>query len=170
MADKTTSQKPDAKTASTAGKSAFEASAAGQGAAPMRDFDFKKMFDEMKLPQMPDIETVLGAHRRNLEALSDANRLALEGAQTVARRHMEIMQTTMSGLTQTLREIAATDTPNERAAKHAELLKQAYENAVSNTRELGDLIQKSHTEAMEKLNRRFSEAMSEMQGALKKEK
>ena len=50
----------------------------------------------------------------------------------------------------------------------AELLKQAYENAVSNTRELGDLIQKSHAEAMEKLNRRFSEAMSEMKDVFKK--
>jgi phasin family protein len=166
MASKGT-RKPDEETAST-GRKSFEASAAGQGAATMRDFDFKKMFEDLKLPQIPDIEAVLGAHRRNLEALSDANRLALEGAQTVARRHMEIMQTTMSGLTQTLREIAATDTPNERAAKHAELLKQAYEDAVSNTRELGDLIQKSHTEAMEKLNRRFSEAMTEMKDVFNK--
>jgi phasin family protein len=170
MADKTTSKKPGEDTASTGRKSAFEASAAGQGAATMRDFDFKKMFQELRIPQVPDIESVLGAHRRNLEALSEANRLALEGAQTVARRHMEIMQATMSGLTQTLREIAATDTPNERAAKHAELLKQAYENAVSNTRELGDLIQKSHTEAMEKLNQRFSEAMTEMKDVFKNKK
>ena len=102
--------------------------------------------------------------------MSEANRVALEGAQTVARRHMEIMQATMSGLTQTLREIAASDTPNERAAKHAELLKQAYENAVSNTRELGDLIQKSHTEAMQKLNQRFSEAMTEMKDAVQEVK
>ncbi len=168
MADKTTSKKPDAELAAAGQQSAFEASAAGQGAATMRDFDFKKMFDDLKIPQVPDIEAVLGAHRRNLEALSEANRLALEGAQTVARRHMEIMQATMSGLTQTLREIATTDTPNERAAKNAALLKQAYENAVSNTRELGDLIQKSHTEAMDRLNQRFSEAMTEMRGVFKK--
>ncbi|HEY1857492.1 phasin family protein [Acidocella sp.] len=168
MADKTTTRKPDAETSSHGSKPAFEASAAGQGAAMMRDFDFKKMFKDLKIPQMPDMESVLGAHRRNLEALSDANRVALEGAQTVARRHMEIMQATMSGLTQTLREIAASDTPNDRAAKHAELLKQAYENAVSNTRELGDLIQRSHTEAMQKLNQRFSEAMTEMKDVFKK--
>jgi phasin family protein len=167
MTDQGKSKKPDEETASTGPKS-FEASAAGQGAETMRDFDFKKMFDELRIPQMPDIEAVLGAHRRNLEALSEANRLALEGAQTVARRHMEIIQSTMSGLTQTLREIAATDTPNERGAKHAELLKQAYEDAVCNTRELGDLIQKSHSDAMDKLNRRFSEAMTEMKDVFKK--
>jgi phasin family protein len=122
----------------------------------------------MKVPAMPDMEAVLTAHKRNLEALSEANRVALEGAQAVARRHMEIMQSTMSGLTATLKEISVTDTPSVRAAKQADLLKQAYENAVSNTRELGDLIQKANAEAMQKLNNRFSEAMNEMKALFKK--
>jgi phasin family protein len=132
------------------------------------DFDFSKVFSEMKVPAMPDMEVVLAAHKRNLEALSDANRVALEGAQAVARRHLEIMQSTMAGLTETLKSISVTEAPASRAAKQADLLKQAYENAVSNTRELGDLIQKSNTEAMQKLNHRFSEAMTEMKALFKK--
>jgi phasin family protein len=132
------------------------------------DFDFSKLFADMKVPAMPDMEAVLAAHKRNLEALSEANRVALEGAQAVARRHMEIMQSTMTGLTETLKGMSVTEKPADRAAKQAELLKQAYENAVSNTRELGDLIQKSNTEAMQKLNHRFSEAMSEMKTLFKK--
>jgi phasin family protein len=137
-------------------------------ATSAKDFDVSKLFSEMKVPGMPDMEAVLTAHRRNLEALSEANRVALEGAQAVARRHMEIMQATMSGLTSTLKEISVTDTPTERATKQADLLKQAYENAVMNTRELGDLIQRSNTEAMSKLNHRFSEAMSEMKALFAK--
>jgi phasin family protein len=133
-----------------------------------KDFDFPKLFSEMKVPAMPDMEAVLSAHRRNLEALSDANRVALEGAQAVARRHMEIMQATMTGLAASMKDMSLTDTPATRAAKQADLLKQAYENAVSNTRELGDLIQRSNTEAMEKLNHRFSEAMTEMKSLFKK--
>jgi phasin family protein len=133
-----------------------------------KDYDFSKLFSEMKVPAMPDMEAVLAAHKRNLEALSDANRVALEGAQAVARRHMEIMQSTMTGLTATMKDMSMTDTPATRAAKQADLLKQAYENAVSNTRELGDLIQKANTEAMEKLNHRFSEAMTEMKTLFKK--
>jgi phasin family protein len=131
------------------------------------DYDFKKLFGDMKLPSMPDMEVVLAAHRRNLEALSDANRVALEGAQAVARRHMEILQSTMSDLTETLKDLSVSDTPASRAAKQTDMLKQAYESAVSNTRELGDLIQKSNTEAMQKLNHRFSEAMSEMKKLFK---
>jgi phasin family protein len=152
MADKPTSKPPETGTFPAFGK----------------PFDFSKMLGEMKVPALPDMELVLSAHKRNLEALSEANRVALEGAQAVARRHMEIMQNTMSGLTETLKGLADSDTPAARAAKQADLLKQAYENAVSNTRELGDLIQKSNTEAMSKLNHRFSEAMSEMKTLFKK--
>lgn len=130
------------------------------------EFDIKKLMGDMKLPPMPDMETVLAAYKRNLEALTEANRVALEGAQTVARRHMEIMQSTMSGLSSTMKELSATQTPATRAAKQAALLRKAYEDAVSNTQELGDLIKKSNAEAMNKLNQRFSEAMSEMQTLL----
>lgn len=134
----------------------------------MKDFDVSKLLGEMKVPPLPDVEAVLAAHKRNLEALSEANRVALEGAQAVARRHMEIMQSTMTGLTETLKDLSASDSPATRAAKQTDLLKQAYENAVSNTRELGDLIQKSNAEAMGKLNHRFSEAMTEMKALFKK--
>jgi phasin family protein len=130
--------------------------------------DFTKMFSDLKLPALPDMEHVLSAHKRNMEALSEANRVALEGAQAVARRHMEIMQSTMSHLTETMKSMSVTEPPADRAAKQAELLKHAYENAVSNTRELGDLIQKANAEAMGKLNHRFSEAMTEMKHLFKK--
>ncbi|WBO59815.1 phasin family protein [Acidocella sp. MX-AZ03] len=77
------------------------------GTAPfMPEFDIKKLMGDMKIPAMPDVEAVLAAHKRNLDALTEANRVALEGAQLVARRHMEIMQETMSGLTSTLKELA----------------------------------------------------------------
>ena len=133
-----------------------------------KNFDFSKVFKNMNVPPMPDMEVVLSAHRRNLEALTEANRVALEGAQAVARRHMEIMQDTMSSLTANMKDFTQNDTTANRAAKQADLLRQAYESAVANTRELGDLIQKSNTEAMGKLNQRFSEAMTEMKTLLKK--
>ncbi|MBX9596211.1 MAG: phasin family protein, partial [Roseomonas sp.] len=58
----------------------------------MKPDEMMKMLAEFRLPAMPDMEGLAQAQRRNLEALSAANRIALEGAQAVARRHMEIMQ------------------------------------------------------------------------------
>jgi phasin family protein len=132
------------------------------------DFDYSKFFSEMKIPAAPDMGAVLATHKRNLEALAEANRVAMEGAQAVARRHFEIMQATMAEMTETMKTLTVAESPANRAAKQADLLKHAYENAVSNTRELGDLIQKSNAEAMQKLNGRFSEAMTEMKTLFKK--
>ncbi len=136
--------------------------------APRPEFDIKKMLAGMKLPAMPDMEAVLTAYKRNIEALTEANRAALEGAQAVARRHMEIMQETMAGLSKTLKELSSTEGSSNRAVRQTELLKKAYETAVANTKELSELIQKSNTEALGKLNQRISEAMSEMKTLLEK--
>ncbi|MGG5822580.1 phasin family protein [Falsiroseomonas sp. HW251] len=128
----------------------------------MKPEDMMKMFSEFRLPHMADLEGLAQAQRRNLEALSAANRVALEGAQAVARRHMEIVQGAMTEMTEAMRGMTGTDNPQERAARQAELLKSGYEKAVTNIREIADLIQKSNAEALALLNRRFAEAMDEI--------
>jgi len=124
--------------------------------------EFQKMLGEMKMPGVPDAEALMRAHQRNIEALSAANRIALEGAQAVAKRHMEIMQQTMGELTETMKALAGGGGPQDKAARQAELLKAAYERAVSNTREMGELIQKANGEAMGALNQRVSESIQEL--------
>ncbi len=130
--------------------------------------EFSRMFSDMKFPMMPDIDAFLAAHRRNMETLSAANRVALEGAQTVATRHMEIVQQTMQEMSETIRELASPDSPQARAAKQAELIKQAYERAVTNMKELADLIQRANGEALGMLNQRFTEAMDEVKAIAEK--
>ena len=129
----------------------------------MADFgDFGKLFADLKLPVAPDMEAFVTASRRNMETLTAANKVALEGAQAVARRHVEILQQSMGELTEAVRAMSSVEAPQAKAAKQAELLKQAYERAVSNMKELGDLIQHSNTEAVNLLNARFVEAMDEV--------
>lgn len=130
--------------------------------------EFTRMFGEMKFPMMPDMEVFLSAHRRNMETLSAANRVALEGAQTVAKRHMEIVQQTMQEMTDTIRELSSSESPQARASRQAELVKQAYERAVAHMRELADLIQRSNGEALSMLNQRFTEAMDEVKAIAQK--
>jgi phasin family protein len=127
------------------------------------DVDFTKFFAEMKLPALPDAGALMAAHKRNMETLSAANRVALEGAQAFARRQAEIVQ-------QNVAELSTTATPQEKAAKQAELLKHSYERGVANLRELGDLISHSNEEAIALLHRRFTEAMDEVKALAEKKK
>jgi phasin family protein len=146
----------------TAKKPADPPFAEAMGQAQNAAEQFTRVIGEMKFPALPDAEALLGTYRRNMEALSSANRIALEGAQSVAKRHMEIMQQQMAELTDAMRALAGTDAPQAKAAKQAEMLKRAYERAVSHARELSELIQRSNRDALEQLNTRFVEAMDEV--------
>ena len=130
--------------------------------------DFAKLFAEMKLPAMPDLEGFIAANRRNIEAFTAANRVAMEGAQAVARRNMEIMQQSIAELTECMKAFAEADGPQAKAAKQAEMMKQAYERAVANMQELRDLIQHSNSEALSLLNKRFAEALDEVKSLAEK--
>ena len=130
--------------------------------------DFTKFFAEMKLPALADMETFLAASRKNLETLTAANRVALEGAQAVAKRHMEIVQSSMAEMTDAMKELSSADAPQAKAARQAELLKQAYQRAVAHMKELSDLIQQSNAEALGLINRRFAEAMDELKALAEK--
>ena len=137
----------------------------------MADFgDFGKLFAEMKLPAIPDMEAFVAASRRNMETLTAANRVALEGAQAVARRHMEIVQQSMAELSEAVRSMSSVEAPQAKAAKQAEMLKIAYERAVANMKEISDLIQQSNAEAVSLLNNRFTEAMDEVKALADKSK
>ncbi len=159
---------PAARIQATAAQAADNATQMGRtmadaGKAQMAEFT--KMFTDMKMPGMPgmpDMDSFLTMHRKNLEVLTAANKVALEGAQTVARRHMEIMQETMQEVSETMRGMTTAEGPQAKAAKQAELMKASYERAVSHVKELADLIQRSNGEALNMLHSRFTEAMDEV--------
>ena len=130
--------------------------------------DFMKMFSEFKMPAMPDMSAFAEAQRRNIEALTTANKLAMEGAQAIARRNMEIMQQTMSEMSEAVQSMASQEPAASKAAKQAEMLKAGYEKAVANMREISELIQKSNGEEMGVLNARFTAAMEEGKGLVAK--
>ena len=130
--------------------------------------EFTKMLGGMKMPAVPDVEALMSAHRRNLETLAAANRVALEGAQAIARRNMEIMQQTMAELTEGMRHFSVGETPQVRATRQADMLKSAYEHAMSNMQEISGLIQKSNGDALTLLNHRFTEAIDEVKQLVNK--
>jgi phasin family protein len=157
---------PSSISAFTTDPAKFWANGTEAGKAAMAQF--QKMFGEMKMPAMPDMEALIVANRRNMEVLSAANRVALEGAQTVARRHMEIMQQTMADMTTTMKMLANGDSATDKAARQAGLLKDSYQRAVANIKEISDLIQRCNGEAVSMLNNRVTEAMDEWKTLIEK--
>ena len=134
---------------------------------PFLEMDVTKLMGEFKLPGV-DLDKMADAQRKNVEALTAANQLAAEGFQAVARRQGEIMRQTLEAAARSMRDMMDHSAPEDRMAKQAELVKSAFENALSNMRELAEMVTKSNTEACDVINRRISESLDELKDMIKK--
>ena len=122
---------------------------------------------QFKVPDV-DTEALLDSQRKNIEAFSAANRIALEGAQAVTQRQVEILRQVMEESAALVKQMTSAGKPEDKMAEQAELLKQTYEQSVANFRELTEMGAKSNGEAVEVLNKRMAEGLDELKVALKK--
>jgi phasin family protein len=133
---------------------------------PVWDVDFTKMLGEFKVPGV-DLDAVLQAQRKNIEALTAANRTAIEGAQAFGRRQSEILRQNLAELQSQFSTAVSAGAPEEKLAKQTELAKSAFEKAIADMKELAELLAKSNTEAAEIVSKRVSASFDELKGVLK---
>jgi len=131
--------------------------------------DVSKLMAEFKIPGV-DVDSVLATQQKNIQAVTAANQLAFEGMQAVFRRQSEILRQTVEQTTAMVSELMAAGSPEEKVAKQADLVKSAYEKALSNMRELAELVARSNTEAAEVISKRVSESLEELKSAVAKTK
>jgi phasin family protein len=136
-------------------------------AIPGMDFDITKVFADFKVPGV-DVDSVIASQRKNIEALANANRLAFEGVQAVMKRQMEIMRQSVEEAVGVARSMTEVTSPQDKAAKQAEMVKDTFERNLSNMRELVEMMSKSNNEAFDLLNKRFTQTMDEMKEAIVK--
>ena len=131
--------------------------------------EFSKAAGQYKLPGI-DMEALVDSQKRNIEALAAANKTAVEGMQTIYRRQAEIMRQMMEEATTAVEQLGKSGTPQEVAARQADLVKDAYGRAFANMRELAELAAKSSNEACETINTRIAESLDEIKSLALKSK
>lgn len=134
----------------------------------MKDFDpakfadqFSSMLKQYKLPGV-DIDALVASSRKNVEAVTHANRVAFEGMQAFARRQAEMLQEAMNETTKAFESISKAGSPPEAAAKQVEITKNAFERAVGNAREMSEMVSKANQDATNSINARISEQLDEI--------
>ena len=131
-------------------------------------FEVANLFGDFVMPSV-DVEAIAEAQRKNVEALLQANQLAVEGARALAQRQAEIVQQVIeetSGMLRRLREPGALE---DRLAKNAEAAKEAFEKGIANVRELRELGTKASVDVFSVLARRVSEGFDEVRLYAKKQ-
>jgi phasin family protein len=122
--------------------------------------DITQMLEQFKLPGI-DFNAIVQARRKDVEALTQANQIAVESMQALAKREAEILQQTMSEWQGAMAGMAG-KSPTELAAKGTELATQAFGRALANMRELAEMASKSQAQTYEVLNKRFQENLEDL--------
>lgn len=123
--------------------------------------DFRRMMGDWKMPGF-DLEAMAQCQRRNLEAFTRAQQLALEGTQEWMRRNLELARETMEDMSAMMSEFAKPNASMEdRFSRQAEYSKKAVEKGLANFRDLADLMTKAQTNAFGVLSKRMTEGFEE---------
>jgi phasin family protein len=125
------------------------------------DYDVTKLMADFRFRPF-DVEALMAAQRRNIEALSQANQLAIEGMQAVARRQIEIARQAIDDMSTLLRDLAQPASAEDRLAKNTEYAKQMLEKGATHSREISQLATKAGSEAAEVLRKRACEGLDEL--------
>ncbi len=125
------------------------------------DYDMTKAFSGFAIPGF-NVEAIMSAQRKNVEALTQANQLALEGVQALARRQVEIAREALEEATSLFKELSQPGAPQEKIAKNAEIAKLNFEKGLATAKELTELVTKANTEAFNVLTKRMTEGFEEM--------
>jgi len=133
------------------------------------DFDVTKIFADFRLKPI-DVEAVWAAQRRNIEALSQANQLAVEGAHAVVKRQIEMTQQSLEDLSALMRDMVQPASTEDRIAKQTEYTKKMIDKGLTHGREIAMMAAKTGTEAAEVLQKRTTEGLDEMRAFACKQK
>ena len=131
-------------------------------------YDFTDLSKMMKDYQVPgvDWQELMAAQQKNVEALTRANRVLLEGAQAVMQREAEILQKAMQEFAEASRALLQEGDPRAQTQKRLELAKASFEAALRNMRELAEMAGRANQEALETINQRALESFDEIRSAI----
>ena len=129
--------------------------------------EFGKLIEQFKLPGI-DVNALMEARRKDIEALAAANRVAMEGIQSLSQKQAEILRTTMDQLQSLVKQV--TTAGSATSAGTGEVVQQALQKAFANMRELAEAAHKSQFDALAVVRQRVHENIEEVKMLLQPKK
>jgi phasin family protein len=118
----------------------------------MPSFDFTKLMSDFKLPGV-DLATIMDREKKNIEALTKANRVAFQGWQALVQRQAEILQDSIKRAVDTVQG-------EDAGTRRMDLAAHAFETALSNMRELAEMAAKSQKETFDIIRKRVEDNLA----------
>ena len=128
---------------------------------------FRKLGEQLRIPQF-DMGKLMEQHQKNLDAMTKSWQAMASGASEIATKQRAIFEEAVKDVTAMVQGYKPGGSAQEIMAKQAEFAKKAMEAAVTNTRDIAELVQKSTGEAFRIVQDRMKESYEEIKGSLEK--
>lgn len=117
-----------------------------------------------------DFSSMMETQRKNMQAFTEAHKIAVENIQAIVQRQSQIMTQIVEDNTSLAQQIMAEGTPEEKVSRQTDLVRDAYERSVSNFTELAELVSKSNREAGDVISKRVTASLTEFKSTVEKVK
>ena len=128
---------------------------------------FQKLGEQLKVPSF-DVTKIMEHHQKNIDAMGRSWQAMATGATAVANKQREIFEDAIKDINEMAKDYKPAGSPQEIFAKQAEFGKKTMEAAITNTRDIAELVQKSGTDALKVIHERMQESYDEIRSGMDK--
>src|SRR5713226_10137742 len=107
----------------------------------------RKFGSDLGLPKL-DVDKLIEAQKKNIDALSESARVAAQGGQSVAQKQREVLEAGLREAATLAREYKPLGKVHENVALQTEFARKVFEIAVQGAQESASTARQSTTEAV----------------------
>jgi len=128
--------------------------------------DFTMLLQQYKLPGV-DMAFIIDARRKDIEALTQANRIAYEGMQRLVQKQLDIFSKTIQQIQIEAPNALAGRGDARTVTQQSEIVQQRLHTALKNMREMAEMAQKSQSEALTVMTKRADQNIDAAKNLMK---
>jgi phasin family protein len=125
-----------------------------------------KLFEQMKLPQF-DYDTAISACCKNVDAMSEAQKKAMEMISTVSQMQTDFARSAIQEAGQFMKSFTSAKTLEEKTQLHRDAMKDGVEKFMSHSRGVAEKLTKSHKDMTAHVGKSWNEIMKHAKETMK---
>jgi phasin family protein len=129
----------------------------------------RKFGSDLGLPKL-DVDKLIEAQKKNIDALSQSAQVAAQGAQSVAQKQREVLEAGLREATSLAREYQPLGKLQDNLAVQTEFAKKFFEIAVKGAQESATTARQSTGEAAKIIQDRLKESFEEIRAGFSRNK
>jgi phasin family protein len=126
----------------------------------------RKFGSDLGLPKL-NVDELIQAQKKNIDALGESAKVAAQGAQSVAKKQREVLEAGLKEAKTLARQYKPLGKVHENIALQTEFARKVFEITVQGAQESASTARQSTTEAVKIIQNRMKESLREIRASVR---